>query len=95
MRVKGYADLDTVITPWTGEQEWAEIVDAIERRAGQRPPPHPLVDVAALGTAVPVVTVDGEVEETVVPAVKPPADAVSLLGLDAPPPASQTMGVTV
>lgn len=95
MRAKGYADLDAVVAPWTGEQEWAGIVDAIEKRAGQRAPPYPLEDVAALGTAAPVATVDGEVEEIVVPAVMPPADAVSLLGLEAPPPASQTMGVTV
>ncbi|EIW63776.1 FMN-linked oxidoreductase [Trametes versicolor FP-101664 SS1] len=95
VRAKGYADLDTVVAPWTGEQEWAEIVNAIEKRVGQRAPPHPLEDVAALRTAAPVATVDGEVEETVVPAVMPAADAVSLLGLDVPPPASQTMGVTV
>ncbi|OJT07991.1 tRNA-dihydrouridine(20) synthase [NAD(P)+] [Trametes pubescens] len=96
VRAKGYADLDAVVAPWTGAQEWAEIVDAIDRRAGQRAPPHPLEDVAVLAPAVlpaSEATVDGEVEEIVSPVATPQVASVSLLGLDAPPPASQTIDV--
>ncbi|KAJ8474244.1 hypothetical protein ONZ51_g7357 [Trametes cubensis] len=42
VRAKCYEDLDSFVAPWTGEQEWAEIVEAIEKRGGQRAPPHPL-----------------------------------------------------
>lgn len=42
VHAKCYEDLDAIVAPWTGEQEWAEIVEAIEKRGGQRAPPHPL-----------------------------------------------------
>lgn len=35
---KGYDDLDELVGPWTGEQVFAEIVEAIEARNGDRQP---------------------------------------------------------
>ena len=40
MRAKGYGDMEVHAAPWTGEQEFAEIVEAIEARNGQRAPPN-------------------------------------------------------
>lgn len=46
VRAKGYADMEPHVAPWTGDTEFAAIVEAIETRAGQRAPPTPLEDVA-------------------------------------------------
>ncbi|KAM5530001.1 hypothetical protein V8D89_016334 [Ganoderma adspersum] len=35
---KSYEDIEPHVAPWTGEQEFAEIVEAIEKRGGQRAP---------------------------------------------------------
>ncbi len=45
MHAKSYEDIEEHVAPWTGEQEFVEIVEAIERRGGQRAPPIPLEDV--------------------------------------------------
>ena len=42
MRAKSYEDMEQFVAPWTGEQEFAEIVEAIEKRGGQRAPPIPV-----------------------------------------------------
>ena len=39
MRAKSYNDVEKFAGPWTGEREFTEIVEAIERRNGQRAPP--------------------------------------------------------
>ncbi|KAI0325421.1 FMN-linked oxidoreductase [Cubamyces sp. BRFM 1775] len=51
VRAKCYEDLDAFVAPWTGEQEWAEIVEAIEQRGGQRAPPHPLPPIEEVAVA--------------------------------------------
>ena len=45
VHAKCYEDIEEHVAPWTGEQEFAEIVEAIEKRGGQRAPPIPLEDV--------------------------------------------------
>ena len=45
MHAKCYEDIEEHVAPWTGEQEFAEIVEAIEKRGGQRAPPIPLESV--------------------------------------------------
>ena len=34
--------MEQFVAPWTGAQEFAEIVEAIEKRGGQRAPPIPV-----------------------------------------------------
>ncbi|EJF67476.1 FMN-linked oxidoreductase [Dichomitus squalens LYAD-421 SS1] len=42
VHAKGYEDMEQYVAPWTGEQEFTEIVEAIEKRGGQRAPPMPV-----------------------------------------------------
>ena len=37
-QAKGYDDIEKRVGPWTGEQEFAQIVEAIEARNGERQP---------------------------------------------------------
>ncbi|KAI0652721.1 FMN-linked oxidoreductase [Trametes meyenii] len=105
VRAKCYDDLDKFVAPWTGEQEWAEIVEAIERRGGQRAPPHPLEDVSTL---VPVAYLEpetkvgetetlggqSEVREGAAPSSETEAPAAApMLGLEILPPASELVGI--
>ncbi|RDX46718.1 FMN-linked oxidoreductase [Lentinus brumalis] len=88
VRAKGYEDIEEHVAPWTGEQEFAEIVDAIERRGGQRAPPIALQPVALAPVPAPETTTK---DDAYVPSDSAPA-AQSVptigLGLDVPPPAS-------
>ncbi|KAI0756096.1 hypothetical protein C8Q80DRAFT_1126497 [Daedaleopsis nitida] len=52
VRAKGYDDIEPHVAPWTGDNEFSAIVEAIEKRAGQRAPPTPLEDVAVLPAPV-------------------------------------------
>ncbi|KAI0706259.1 FMN-linked oxidoreductase [Cerioporus squamosus] len=89
VRAKGYEDMETLVAPWTGEQEFAEIVKAIESRGGQRAPPIPLQPVAATSAsrvaAAPKDVVIQETSDSTPAAQSIPA---AVLGLDIPPPAS-------
>ncbi|KAI0964534.1 hypothetical protein AcW1_001332 [Taiwanofungus camphoratus] len=38
VKAKGYDDMEKHVAPWTGEQEWSEIVSAMEKRGGRRAP---------------------------------------------------------
>ncbi|KAI0370061.1 FMN-linked oxidoreductase, partial [Pilatotrama ljubarskyi] len=109
MRAKSYDDLEGFVAPWTGEQEWAEIVQAIEARAGQRAPPCPLEDISKIEYApLPVRETKaaegnaeekplGEDQEKVSLVSEQPQipQAACLLGLDAPPRTTGAVDVAV
>ena len=85
VRAKGYEDMAEDVAPWTGEQEFAEIVAAIERRGGQRAPPVALQVAPVSAPAQSVVTEDDAAQDAALPTHAIPA---AVLGLDLPPPAS-------
>ena len=85
VRAKGYEDMAEDVAPWTGEQEFAEIVAAIERRGGQRAPPIALQVAPVSAPAQSVVTKDDVAQDAVLPTH---AISAAVLGLDLPPPAS-------
>ncbi|KAI0829074.1 FMN-linked oxidoreductase [Trametes gibbosa] len=89
VRAKGYDDLEDIVAPWTGAQEWAEIVEAIEGRAGQRAPPHSLSDLAH----GPEEKVDEQAREYVPSVAVTQVPAAPLLGLEAHPPVGEAIGV--
>ncbi len=86
------------VAPWTGEQEFAEIVKAIEERGGQRAPPIALAPAQIASViARPAHTVAESVKEDVgaqkaegdaLPSVPSTAAPTAMLGLDVPPPAA-------
>ena len=94
--------MESHVAPWTGEQEFAQIVEAIEKRGGQRAPPIPLEPVALLPTQTLTSTVGetqedrrgqglrSEQSELPMPSMSTTA---SVLGLDVTPPTSQAIAV--
>ena len=95
MRAKGYEDVEQYVAPWTGEKEFAEIVEAIEARGGQRAPPHvvevpPTAEVVASnGLAKEAVGVESLADATTPQkqgdlAHTPRSPPEALLGLDVP-----------
>ncbi|KAH9854386.1 FMN-linked oxidoreductase [Lenzites betulinus] len=95
VRAKGYDDLEKTVGPWTGEQEWSEIVEAIEKRAGQRAPPHSLKDItpSPITVSEPAVKADEHANAPMSLVSDLQIPAASLLGLDAPPPVGEVVGV--
>ncbi len=95
---KGYGDMEKHVAPWTGEQEFAEIVEAIEKRGGQRAPPIALESAqVAPAVAQPAHRVEEGVKEDVgaqkaegdaLPSAPSTAAPTAMLGLDVPPPAA-------
>lgn len=94
VRAKGYEDMEEHVAPWTGEQEFAEIVKAIEQRGGQRAPPIALEPVALDPAPAPSVaapqaaTKDSVHQEASEKAPTAQSIPAVVLGLDVPPPAS-------
>ncbi|KAI0801462.1 FMN-linked oxidoreductase [Fomes fomentarius] len=83
---KSYDDMEKHVAPWTGEQEFAEIVEAIEKRGGQRAPPIAL-EPAHVAPAI------GRPTDTVGEGVKEDTGAQKAEG-DALPSASYTVAPT-
>ena len=92
MHSKSYEDIEPHVAPWTGEQEFAEIVEAIEKRGGQRAPPIPLEDIVVAPLAA--IQENGDLKDATItePAVPPPelvneeaTSPPSALGLELPP----------
>nr|VWO96796.1 Uncharacterized protein [Ganoderma boninense] len=92
VHAKSYEDMETHVAPWTGEQEFTEIVEAIEKRAGQRAPPIPLEDVVMAPLAViqeNAALKAAPTTQNVLPSKPPARDeaalGASILGLQIPP----------
>ncbi|RPD64574.1 FMN-linked oxidoreductase [Lentinus tigrinus ALCF2SS1-7] len=97
VHAKSYEDMEEHVAPWTGEKEFAEIVEAIERRGGQRAPPIALQPVAPAPTLAQIAseTTKDQVALQEAPDAAPASQSIpaAVLGLDIPPAAAEAIAV--